>query len=322
MNILLSTDKHYIMPTIVAMTSISLNNSDVHFFVIIDGGVSQKQIDRIKNVLKDKKNQTVTFCQFDNDFFDNYTALKTIKGYISKAAYYRLFVTDILPSSIHKIIYVDGDCIVRKSLAELWNMDMETYAIAAVTDTVENTYDFNRLGYPKDKGYFNSGVLVINLDYWRSNNLKHKFMRLIENNPDRIVKHDQDVLNIILHDAKIKLPMKYNVQNGFLWKKKYTGFGNKYEEYKDDLLSAIVDPVIIHFCSRKKPWHVEDCNPYSYEFVKYYKQTEFRYVPLKHCNSNPIRFWAVKILRSLHVIGGARTDDFKWMSLYEIYKLK
>lgn len=322
MDILLSADKNYIMPTVVAMKSISVNNREVHFHVIIDEGVSEKNKATIARAVNGKKGQLVSFYTFDSGFFENFTALKSVKGYISKAAYYRLFITDVLPSSIHKVLYVDGDVIIRKSLADLFAIDLSSIPIGAVTDTVENSYDFSRLGFDKNDGYFNSGVLLINLDYWREHRIKETFMKLIEQHPEKIVKHDQDVLNMVFHDNKLKLSMKYNVQNGFLWKKEYNGFGDKYDEYKDDLIAAITDPVIIHYCSRKKPWHVEDCNPYGYEFMKYYKQTEWRYVPLTHCNSNPIRFWIVKILRSLKLIGPARTDDFKWMSLAEIYDFK
>lgn len=321
MDILLSTDKNYIMPTGVTMKSVCVNNDVVTFHVITDDSVSERQKQQLKNVVCKPECQKVVFYQLNSDSFDDFPSLGTVKSYVTRATYYRLFIADILPKSVTKIIYLDGDVIVRSSLQTLWNTACNEYAIGAVTDMAETTHDFVRLGYERRYGYFNAGVLLINVDYWREHRLKEKFLDLITNHPERIVLHDQDVLNITLYDQKLCLPMKYNVQNGFLWKKDFNQFGDRYDEYEADVLKAIVDPVIIHFTDNKKPWHVEDCNPYSYEFMKYYKQTEWKYRPLTHCNKSKIRYFAAKFLRRLRVIHKARTDEAKYYSLDELQSL-
>lgn len=43
-----------------------------------------------------------------------------------------------------------------------------------------------RLGIGKDQGYFNAGVLVINLSYWRDNNIEKKLLEFIERNYSNI----------------------------------------------------------------------------------------------------------------------------------------
>lgn len=311
-HILLSTDGNYIMPSGVMMKSVSVNNSDIpiEFHVMIDESVTQKQKEQLQRVLVDSEHK-ITFHLINGNLFKHYPALGTVKSYLSKAAYYRLFVTDIVGDNVHKILYLDGDIIVTQSLLELWQVDISNYALGAVTDMAGGRQEFERLGYVANDGYFNSGVLLINLDYWRKHKLKEKFMDLIVKHPEKIVLHDQDVLNIILHDKKLNLPMKYNVQNGFLCKTFKEELGNRYEECKEEWLGAITQPVIIHFTDGKKPWHVEDCNPLSYEWFKYYKQTEWKYQPLGHCNKSKIRYWGAKILRSLHLLGLPK--------MYEVY---
>lgn len=312
LHILLSTDGNYIMPSGVMMKSVSINNSNIpmEFHVMIDDSVTQKQKEQLQKVLINSEHK-ITFHLMNGNLFKHYPALGTVKSYLSKAAYYRLFVTDIIDTDVHKILYLDGDIIVTQSLLDLWQVDISNYALGAVTDMAEGRQEFERLGYAADEGYFNSGVLLINLDYWREHNLKDKFIDLIVKHPEKIKLHDQDVLNITLHDKKLKLPMKYNVQNGFLCKTAKEDFGGRYEEYKYDLLEAIANPVIIHFTDGKKPWHVEDCNPLSYEWFKYFKQTEWKYQPLGHCNKSKIRYWGAKILRSLHLLGLPK--------MYEVY---
>lgn len=318
MDILLSADKNYIMPTGVTMKSVCVNNDVVTFHVIIDDGVSERQKQQLRNVVCKSECQKVKFYKVDSNFFDKFPSLGTVKSYITRATYYRLFIADILPECVAKIIYIDGDVIVRSSLETLWDTACDGYAVGAVTDMAEATHNFMRLGYERQYGYFNAGVLLINVDCWREHRLKEKFLDLITNHPEQIVLHDQDVLNITLHDQKLCLPMKYNVQNGFLWKKDFNQFGDRYEEYEADLLEAIADPVILHFTDNKKPWHVEDCNPYSYEFMKYYKQTEWKYRPLTHCNKSKIRFLGAKVLRTLGVIPEAVTDEKKYYSIKDL----
>ena len=303
------------MPTGVTMKSVSANNSQVTFHILIDGSVNESQKQQLEGVLNKKKQQKVAFYCIDSHFMDDFPSLGSVKSYITKATYYRLFIADILPNSVHRVLYMDGDVINVGQLDELWNVDLSGYAIGAVTDMAECKHDFKRLGYDRNIGYFNAGVLLVNVDYWRKQHLKQKFTDLIERHPEKIVLHDQDVLNIMLHDQKLNLPMKYNVQNGFLWKKEYNQFGDKYDKYEAGLKEAITHPVIIHFTDNKKPWHTEDCNPWGYLWFKYYKQTEWKYYPLGHCNKSKIRYWVAKILRCFHLIGKPITDENKYLDL-------
>lgn len=322
MDILLSTDNNYIMPTAVTMKSVSANNSQVTFHILIDNGVTERQKRQLHNVLNGHVGQNVKFYCIDSFFMDTFPSLGRVKSYITKATYYRLFIADILPDSVKKVIYLDGDVINEKPLEELWNVDLSTYAIGAVTDMAESKHDFNRLGYDKNIGYFNAGVLLINVDYWRKYHLKQKFLELIKTHPEKIILHDQDVLNIVLHDKKLNLSMKYNVQNGFLWKKEYNQFGDKYKKYEADLKEAISNPVIIHYTDNKKPWHTEDCNPLSYLWFKYYKQTKWKYVPLGHCNKSKLRYWGAKILRKVHLLGNPITEEKNYLSIEVIDSFK
>lgn len=322
-HILLSTDANYIMPSVVMMKSVSSHHleNDLCFHVMIDESVKDKHKQQMKSALE-KSKHSLRFYLMNKRFFRKYPSLGSVKSYLSQAAYYRLFLTDVLPNDIHKIIYLDSDIIVIKSLIDLWNIDISNLALGTVTDMAEDRQDFERLNYNQKFGYFNSGVLLINVDYWRKHHLKQQFMDLIKNHPERIVLHDQDVLNIILHDQKYNLPMKYNVQNGFLWKKEYNQFGDKYDEYEADLKDAISNPIIIHYTDNKKPWHTEDCNPLGYLWYKYYKQTEWKYVALGHCNKSKIRYWGAKVLRALRLIGLPKTEEEFYYSTEELDSFK
>ena len=79
----------------------------------------------------------------------------------------------------------------------LWNIDIANNSVGAVPD-ITLTYDirsYNRLDYEMELGYFNSGVLLINLDYWRKNSLSTIILEYINENVEKLKFHDQDALN-------------------------------------------------------------------------------------------------------------------------------
>ena len=133
----------------------------------------------------------------------------------------------MLNSDIDKVLYLDSDIVVDKSLETLWNSNISNYAVGCVTDMSEAKHDYNRLDFDPKLGYFNAGVLLINLKYWRDHHIIDEFVNIIINHPEMIEQHDQDVLNIVLCKNKFTLPLTYNVQNGFLFKPEYLELDEK-----------------------------------------------------------------------------------------------
>ena len=159
----------------VAITSICENNQDenIHFNIFTDESFAEGQKQSLLSVA-DHYKQTITFYTLNTSRLQDLP----LAGY-SRAIYYRLLMTNTLPSSIEKIIYFDCDIVVRKSLKELWNEDIEEYSLGAVKDQLlhNSIFEYNRLKYDYNKGYFNSGVLLINLKKWR-----HELEGLVLNN--------------------------------------------------------------------------------------------------------------------------------------------
>lgn len=186
--------------------------------------------------------------------------------YITEVAYFRLLSSLLLPETIDRVLYLDVDTIILGSLGELWNINIDNYAIAAVEDMAGGEIKrYNRLHFHPLYGYFNSGVLLINLKYWRDNQLHQVFFDYIKNYPDRVYYHDQDVMNAILHSVRLSMPYKYNVQNGFFYRDPEFLFWDRESELED----AIRNPVVIHFAGSDKPWKKDSLHPYKSIFLKY-----------------------------------------------------
>ena len=303
-HIVCTTDTNYVMPTGVMIKSLSVNNSEeqVIFHIVIDRSVTSGQRKELEEVICENAQHSL-FCHFiDDSLFDDFPQLGTSnpKLFITKATYYRLLFAEILPDDIDKVIYLDSDMIIMGSLLELWNTDISHYALAAVTDMSESKHNFERLGYNKELGYFNAGLLLINLVYWREINAKSLFWDLIKRSPERIKFHDQDVLNICFKNNKKMLPFRWNFQDGFIYKPELMEMDeSKYHQLLED---ARKNPVVIHYTSMAKPWHVECQNPYKKEFFKYLNQTHWRTYRLnRRYKYNVWRYLFGNILRTLHL---------------------
>jgi lipopolysaccharide biosynthesis glycosyltransferase len=212
---------------------------------IIDGGtISSENKDKlVKSV--EKFNQEIRFIPFNNALLEGVK----ITERFGREAYYRVFIPSLLPESIHKVIYLDSDLIVLRDIAKLWNINLDTYYLAAVEDSV----GINRgriLRIPADH-YFNSGVLVLDLNKWRSDNVTNRVMRYVRRYPRRILIADQDGLNAVLHDKWMRLNPEWNC------------FASLY--------NASRPPAIIHYITINKPWNG---NPLGkHEYVKYFRTT-------------------------------------------------
>ncbi len=273
MHIVCCTDHNYIMPTGVMICSVCENNMDSRttFHIILDSSVTKEDKQALEAIIN-KYGCISRYYTMDkiNDCF--FVSRQGQNSHIrSLVAYYRLFLGVLLPADIDRVLYLDGDIIVRGSLKGLFDIDLEGVSVAAVADAGQwDASRYQTLGYPSSYGYFNSGVLLINLKYWREHDLLNDFINFATSYPERLKCHDQDVLNFTLRDTKLSLPLKYNLQNGFLYNELVID-----NSYCDELKEAIGNPVILHYTARVKPWFKYCEHPYKEEFFKYRSLTQW-----------------------------------------------
>lgn len=267
MQIVFTSDNNYLPYLGVAMCSVCENNreEEITFHVVLSGEVKEEGKQYLEGIC-DRYGKQLRFYPIHNDLLKILPAGEAGQPmHISNAAYYRLFLASILPEDIDQVLYLDCDLIVEKSLLPLWNTDMTDCPVAAVPDMDEAVLDkYRRLRYSPSLGYFNSGVLLINLKYWREHNCQGQFEQFVAEHLDRIVYHDQDVLNVVFRENKKVLPIKFNVQEAAL----YTRVNISWE-YDEQLEEALKDPVIIHYTTWKKPWNVGCSHPWKSEWYRY-----------------------------------------------------
>lgn len=252
-NILCATDDNYVPYCGIMLTSVFDNNKDseIEVYILIDKPLSVSNCRRIERLSR-HYHQKIHLVMVDNSFVAQFPTRGM--SYWSVAMYYRLFAAELLPNSIDTILYLDCDIIVNSSIESLFEIDMEDAAIASVCDIYNfSTECSERLGYSPEGGYFNSGVMLMNMSYWREHRIGEECLDYLKNNYNCLLANDQDVLNAILWDRKLELPLTYNYQLQFL--SSYF-FNLQSPSMKQNILDTYENPTIIHYAYSIKPWSV------------------------------------------------------------------
>lgn len=198
-------------------------------------------------------------------------SIKKFGKRISMATYYRCMFSSILPESLEKVLYLDCDIVILGDISEFWNTDLSGCGAACVEDIGKDEDErYERLHYDKSCSYFNAGVLLINLDYWRKHKVDVQCVRYFETYPERIQFNDQDLLNVVLYKDKVFVPLKWNMQDGFY---RY-GIDKRvadWQAFREELLH----PVILHY-TNKKPWNYDSMHPLRNEYYKYLDMTPWK----------------------------------------------
>ena len=256
-DIVLCFDRFFIKPIMVLLKSIEISNPNENFVIhIVFSGEGEKE--SLKKLLQDvvsKEFFTFHFYEIDEKLLASCPIRKG--DYVNISTYYRILLPTILPPTVERVLYLDGDMLVVDSMSELWGIDLENYG-AAVVPCIHygNEQEFKRLQLNVKEGYFNAGFMLINLSYWRTHDIQNKTLVFIQDYPDRCKKHDQDALNFILSGNLLYLSIRYNFQRIF-YEKGFT-FSQK---LISDVTTAIDKICIIHYCDLEKPWHKECFHP-------------------------------------------------------------
>ncbi|ABG50463.1 glycosyl transferase, family 8 [Trichodesmium erythraeum IMS101] len=232
MNLLFCFDQNYQQHFGVAITSVLLNNLSSHFDVHIITNFMEEKLKQKLDTLS--KNYKCSFHLYIINNLDKISKLK-VSDHVSNATYYRLIMAEILPKHIDKVLYLDSDVVVISPLEELYNIDLENYFIAAsgFSGTLV-----------KSKG-FNSGVMVVNLEKWRNEQISTKVIDFATKNRDKLPYHDQSALNRVIKQNYLIIDRKWNFQ---------VDLSPRKIQKPDDNI-ALKNARIIHYIGSSKPWY-------------------------------------------------------------------
>lgn len=257
---------------------------------ILDGGLSATSKQRL---LRSWSAANVSVA-FHAPPIEQIADLKT-ENHLNLVTYLRLFMPVLLPPEQEKVIFLDADMLVLKDLGELWGVELGDAPLAAVNDYFTpylNTREtigrasncdripekalpvanYRELGLKGSAGYFNAGVMLVNLAQWREMDVLRQAVGLVKQYWEHVKYCDQYALNILFSERWLPLDPRWN-QNSNLWACNGTDDG----PFDPQLFKVLRrDPWVIHFTWIQKPWHFGSMHPATRAFFRVVDRTDWR----------------------------------------------
>lgn len=268
LHIVFISDENYVMPTVVAISSIYHNrNINLQYCIhVICCEVAEKNKELFRNLNNDNFEVKVVEVRQSDDLAE----CKIKNLHVSTAALYKFNIANLFPD-IDKLLYLDGDILVQDNLETIFKIDISNVYAAVVKDYKPMTYNppqVEKLGV-NHSAYFNSGVMLLNLKKFREDDLFHKLLNYRLHGINFFM--DQDALNVVFGEKVVYLPLYYNVMSSVMGYFTLDDLTSYYElsniESKKDIYSRAI---IVHLCTKYKPWTYSNV-PFAEEWYHYYQ---------------------------------------------------
>ena len=167
-----------------------------------------------------------------------------------KQIYYRIFAAQFLPDDLERILYLDTDTIVIRSLEELYRKPFEGASYIACTHVraLFNKMNCLRLGITEDVPYLNTGVMLLNLPKLRQQQTTEDVLAFVSDKKNRLLLPDQDIISALYGQSIIPLdPIQYNMTEKLFTFHRFNGDGMTLDDVRQR-------SAVIHYCGRNKPW--------------------------------------------------------------------
>ncbi|WHA42024.1 glycosyltransferase family 8 protein [Agrobacterium larrymoorei] len=232
--------------------------------LVLNGDIGDAEIVVVGEKLRKRDKQKLESCAYPlklhlidltQSSMSNFDNLPTNSNW-SKTVYARLLLPNLLPKTSCRVLYIDADVLVLKSLRPLLELDMDGHPLAASGGLDPSTSERLKLS-PKVKT-LNSGVLLFDIDAWKQKSLSQRCLEVAFEHVRLLKFFDQDVLNMALEGNFLSIPQRWN------------DFG-----YGD-----LSDTAVLHF-TRDKPNSVRCSHPAKNLYLEYRQSTPWANKPLQ-----------------------------------------
>lgn len=221
--VVLAANAAYSEQVLTTIKSIVCHNRFIKFYVINSDFPTEWFVSMQKRLAK-------LDCQIVNARVDG-SHISQYKTNIHYSVFLRYFTATFVEED--QALYLDCDIVVTRDLSEIFAVDLGSYPLGAVRDLGGEVYFGEQI--------FNSGVLLINVNYWRENDIAGQLIEMTDNLHDKVTQDDQSILNMLFENRWLELPFAYNCIT------LHTTFSD-YEPEKG------LYPPVIHYLTERKPW--------------------------------------------------------------------
>ena len=205
----------------------------------------------------------------------------------------RLFMGDMLPESVERVLYLDCDTVVLQSLKHLWKEELEGKIVGAVMEPTIYQAVKESIDLGEDDPYYNSGVLLVDLKQWREQEIQKKLLGFWKSKGGKLFASDQDVINGTLKGQIHTLMPRYNFFTNYRYfsYRELTHLGKTYKAVTPrELQIAKRHPSIIHYMGDERPWIGGNHNYYGKWYRKYLAMTPWKDMPMQKG-----KFWYMQL---------------------------
>lgn len=140
--------------------------------ILHDNTLTQDNCDKFVYIAG-RYGQAVRFYNVEQLCANEISYFKEMNLVYTVGSIFRFMILNLFPKEIEKIIYLDSDVIINLDIKTLWEIDIGDKPLAAVPEIANESIDpqlffpICREGFVKGENYFNSGVMVMNLERLR-----------------------------------------------------------------------------------------------------------------------------------------------------------
>lgn len=224
-----------------------------------------------KSELNNFANKLGIYLSIKNIDIENYKNFNSTR--LPRQTYFYLDAHNILPNYLNRALVMDVDTLILKDIAELYDIDFEDAYLAAgneyenikFSDYIKMSrgeIEFRKGNVLDTQAYCNSGVLLLNFDKFRKENIAlNSFTNIINEKDYGSFFHDQIIINRFAKgNIKFFPRLYFNCSSVLtnLYKDNFTKDDrfNLHEVYKYYDYDEKLSETIIHYCGIPaiKPW--------------------------------------------------------------------
>ena len=269
--IVMICDDGYAVPTATAIRSMNRHKKKETKYDITIVAVNMDDKHIRKLAMLKYPNITINIIYIEENEFNNLHNQKVTNYGVPATALIKFLLPEMM-QHYKKVIYLDGDIVVKRDLTELYNQQLGECYAGVVRDMPQVLYTKQIFGVKYGRGYFNSGMMLLNIEAMNNDNIKELLIETKRTLDSKLM--DQDVFNEVFGEKIVQLPIKYNTLyvNLIRSKGKYKieNIDKKYKKLED----IRRDSAIIHYCSKDKPWKYFDV-PMADAWLEHYFRSAY-----------------------------------------------
>lgn len=209
MHICYAADDNFCMQTGVSMLSLTAHTEPATLtFHLLDAGISPTNYQRLDRIARQAGAELL---RYDiRPWLDKIrqTGQKMWGDFPTHATWARLFLPELLPSEVDRVLYLDGDVICTGDVDALYCTNLQGACLGGAEDCVSRQYKAD-LGFAETEPYLNAGVLLLDMNTWRQRYDPH-WPQTFLCSGKAFPMADQDVINLMFRDSRFLLPLQYN----------------------------------------------------------------------------------------------------------------